>query len=172
MSSPSSTTRRRPSAPPAEREALECRAATDPADVAAHFQLRRRVFVDEQRLFSPDDRDEHDDDAHTVHVVGLIGDEVFGAVRIYPLDEAATLWKGDRLAVARERRTNHLGAALVHFAVATAGVQGGRRMIAQIQLPNVPFFEHLGWSAVGDPKPFVGVEHQLMSIELRPRRAP
>jgi putative N-acetyltransferase (TIGR04045 family) len=170
VSSPSSTTLKRLSVSPAERDALECRAATDAADLAAHFRLRRRVFVDEQGLFTSDDRDAHDEDARTVHVVALVGDEVFGAVRIYPLDEPAVLWKGDRLAVAPERRTNHLGAALVRFAVATAGRRGGRRMIAQIQLPNVAFFEHLGWSAEGKPKPFVGgVDHQLMSIGLRPR---
>jgi putative N-acetyltransferase (TIGR04045 family) len=169
VSSPSSTTLKRLSVSPAERDALECRAATHAADLAAHFRLRRRVFVDEQGLFTPDDRDAHDEDSRTIHIVGLVGDEVTGAVRIYPLDEAATLWKGDRLAVAAERRTNHLGAALVRFAVATAGGRGGRRMIAHIQLPNVAFFEHLGWSAEGEPKPFVGVDHQLMSIGLRPR---
>jgi putative N-acetyltransferase (TIGR04045 family) len=165
VSSPSSTALR------AEHKLLECRVATSPADIAAHFELRRRVFVDEQRLFAPDDRDEHDDDARTLHVVGLVGDDVCGAVRLYPLDAAARQWKGDRLAVVRERRTNHLGARLVRFAVATAGGLGGRRMIAHIQLPNVAFFEHLGWCREGGPKLFVGVEHQLMSIGLGPRRA-
>jgi putative N-acetyltransferase (TIGR04045 family) len=165
VSSPSSTALR------AEHKPLECRVATSPADIAAHFELRRRVFVDEQRLFAPDDRDKHDDDARTLHVVGLVGDDVCGAVRLYPLDAAARQWKGDRLAVVRERRTNHLGARLVRFAVATAGGLGGRRMIAHIQLPNVAFFEHLGWCREGGPKLFVGVEHQLMSIGLGPRRA-
>jgi putative N-acetyltransferase (TIGR04045 family) len=164
VSFPSSTT------PRTERKALECRVAASPADIAAHFELRRRVFVDEQRLFTPDDRDEHDDEPRTLHVVGFVGDDGCGAVRLYPLDTEAGLWKGDRLAVVRERRTNHLGAGLVRFAVATAGELGGRRMIAHIQLPNVAFFEHLGWRPVGDPELFVGVEHQLMSIGLGPRR--
>jgi GNAT superfamily N-acetyltransferase len=65
-----------------------------------------------------------------------------------------------------EHRANHLGARLVRYAVATAGSRGGRRMVAHIQLPNVRFFEHLGWRAGGPPAPFHGVEHRLMSIGL------
>lgn len=164
VSSLSSTTGR------VERKPLGCRVANSPADIAAHFELRQRVFVQEQRLFDRDDRDDRDDDERTLHVVGLVGDEVCGAVRLYPLDAAMRLWKGDRLAVVRERRANHLGALLVRFAVATAGSVGGRRMIAHIQIPNVAFFEHLGWRPEGDPELFVGVEHQLMSIGLGPLR--
>ncbi len=92
--------------------------------------------------------------------------EPCGAVRLYPLEPARLQWKGDRLAVLPELRTNHLGAALVRFAVATAGRLGGARMIAHVQLPNVRFFEHLGWRREGDPAPFHGLDHQLMSIRL------
>jgi putative N-acetyltransferase (TIGR04045 family) len=147
------------------RSAILCRAVADEAELAAHLELRRRVFVAEQGLFSEDDLDERDADPRTVHVVGLVGDEVCGAVRLYPLDDRD--WKGDRLAVARDRRTLHLGAALVRCAVRTAGELGGSRMLAHIQLPNVAFFELLGWTVSGLPAPFHGVEHQLMTIPLR-----
>ena len=66
-----------------------------------------------------------------------------------------------------ELRTHHLGAELVRFAVSTAGRLGGERMVAHVQLPNVRFFEHLGWEREGDPAPFHGTDHQLMSIRLR-----
>jgi putative N-acetyltransferase (TIGR04045 family) len=128
--------------------------------------LRRQVFVVEQGLFAGDDADATDADSRTVHAVGLVAGDVCGAVRFYPLDEARLEWKGDRLAVARGRRSMHLGAELVRFAVRSAGERGGRRMIAHIQLPNVAFFELLGWSAVGPPEPFHGVDHQLMAIPL------
>jgi hypothetical protein len=54
----------------------------------------------------------------------------------------------------------------VRFAVATGGRLGGARMIAHVQIPNVRFFERLGWTAEGSPAPFHGVDHQLMSIPL------
>jgi len=144
-----------------------CRVAACDEELEAHFWLRRSVFVYEQGLFAGDDRDECDDAPGTLHAVGIVDGEPCGAVRLYPLDQAGLEWKGDRLAVQADRRTHHLGAELVRFAVATAGWLGGRRMIAHVQLPNVRFFEHLGWEAQGDPAQFHGVAHQLMSIPLR-----
>jgi putative N-acetyltransferase (TIGR04045 family) len=124
------------------------------------------VFVEEQELFAVDDRDAHDDAQATLHAVGLIDGEPCGAVRLYPLERSWRRWKGDRLAVLPELRTHHLGAELVRFAVSTAGELGGARMVAHVQLPNVRFFEHLGWRREGSPAPFHGTDHQLMSIGL------
>jgi putative N-acetyltransferase (TIGR04045 family) len=135
-------------------------------ELEAHFDLRRSVFVFEQELFESDDRDALDDEESTLHAVGLIDGEPCGAVRLYPLEPAWLQWKGDRLAVLPELRTHHLGAELVRFAVSTAGRLGGERMVAHVQLPNVRFFEHLGWEREGDPVPFHGTDHQLMSIRL------
>jgi putative N-acetyltransferase (TIGR04045 family) len=149
---------------------IDCRVATRDDELEAHFELRRAVFVHEQQLFDLDDRDERDPLPETLHALGLIDGEPCGAVRLYPLDRAGFQWKGDRLAVHCTLRTNHLGAELVRFAVASAGWLGGRRMIAHVQLANVRFFEHLGWRANGAPAPFHGVDHQLMSIGLSGER--
>jgi putative N-acetyltransferase (TIGR04045 family) len=141
-----------------------CALARGPAQLAAHFAIRRSVFVEAQGLFRQDDRDERDGQAATLHAVGVAGDEVVGAVRLYPLDDAG-LWKGDRLAVLPSERALRLGAMLVRFAVRTAGELGGRRMVAQVQVANVLFFKRLGWQCDGDPAPMLGVEHQPMAIE-------
>jgi putative N-acetyltransferase (TIGR04045 family) len=151
-----------------------CRVAVGPEELEEHFAVRRRVFCDEQRLFDRDDRDERDGAPRTLHVVGLLDGRVEGAVRLYPLDEPG-VWKGDRLAVLPERRVHRMGAMLVSFAVRTAGELGGRRMIAQIQLANVRFFESLGWRPEGEPGPYHGLRHQRMTIAVpavsRSRRA-
>ena len=86
---------------------------------------------------------------------------VVGAVRLYPL--SGTLWKGDRLAVLPGHRA---GAELVNFAVRTAGERGGTRMVAQVQVTNVRFFERLGWVRDGEPAMYRGVMHQPMAIAL------
>lgn len=148
-------------------DALACALAREPGELDRHFAIRRRVFVDAQGLFEHDDRDEHDDDPATLHAVGLAGDRVVGAVRLYPLDRSG-LWKGDRLAVLPTERVRRLGAMLVRFAVDNAGRRGGRRMVAQIQVPNVPFFERLGWRSDGDVAMLLGVAHLPMAVELNP----
>ena len=142
-----------------------CRVVVDAAELEVHHAIRRLVFVEEQRLFEGDDRDDRDGDPTTLHVLGHVNEAPGGAVRLYPLDEAG-LWKGDRLAVLPDFRRHGLGAPLVRFAVRTAGDLGGRRMVAYIQLHNVSFFERLGWQPVGSPAQYVGVFHQRMEIPL------
>ena len=167
---------------PALASALTCRLVESAEELAAHHAVRHQVFVVDQRLFVANDRDERDLAADTLHVVGVDHDHdplvahnalvapghgaIVGAVRLYPL--AAGFWQGDRLAVLPQARVRHLGALLVRFAVATAGERGGHTMVARIQLPNVRFFEHLGWHADGPPGPYHGVTHQPMAIPLAP----
>ncbi|HWK26699.1 MAG TPA: MSMEG_0567/Sll0786 family nitrogen starvation N-acetyltransferase [Solirubrobacter sp.] len=134
------------------------------SDLEAHFAVRRRVFVELQGLFETSDRDEVDALDDTVHVVAVVDGSVVGTVRLYPLGDG--LWKGDRLAVLPEARVHRLGAALVQFAVRTGLELGGTRMVAQVQVPNVRFFERLGWTRDGAAALYRGVMHQPMAIAL------
>ncbi|MGH2687335.1 MAG: MSMEG_0567/Sll0786 family nitrogen starvation N-acetyltransferase, partial [Actinomycetota bacterium] len=118
-------------------------------------------------FFEGTDRDAHDEDPSTVHVLGVSGRVAGGAVRLYELGGPG-LWKGDRLAVLPPFRRRGLGAPLVRFAVARAGELGGRLMTAHVQLPNVVFFRRLGWRPQGEPVEFHGRPHQVMEIDLSP----
>ncbi len=155
---------------PADVASLTCRAVSGAQDRAAHFRIRHQVFVVEQGLFrdggTGQDRDPHDDDPATVHVVGLADGVVCGTVRLYPLAGESGRWKGDRLAVLDGHRHKGLGAPLVRFAVATAGRRGGREMEAYIQPANVRFFQWLGWRPVGELVAYAGIPHQRMLIGL------
>jgi putative N-acetyltransferase (TIGR04045 family) len=143
-----------------------CRVVATPRELRLHLRIRAEVFVREQRLFDRSDRDAHDQDPATLHVLGLWGQVAAGTVRLYPLEEPG-LWKGDRLAVLGPFRKHDLGGPLVRFAVRTAGGLGGREMHAQIQLPNVAFFERLGWRRLGHPADYRGRAHQQMAIGLQ-----
>jgi putative N-acetyltransferase (TIGR04045 family) len=144
---------------------VDCALARNRTELEAHFAIRHSVFVEAQGIFEHDDHDERDRDPATLHVIGRAGDDVVGAVRLYPLG-ADGLWKGDRLPVLPGDRALRHGAMLVRFAVRTAGERGGRLMVARVQVRNVHFFERLGWHCDGDPGPMLGVTHQPMAIEL------
>jgi putative N-acetyltransferase (TIGR04045 family) len=137
--------------------------ASGPSELAAHFSVRHAVFVVGQRLFEGSDRDARDVVSTTLHAVARVDGEVVGTVRLYRLGPDG-LWKGDRLAVLPGARIHRLGGRLVQFAVDTAGALGGTRMVAQVQLSNVRFFEHLGWACDGDAAVYCGVMHQPMAI--------
>ena len=101
---------------PAGTARLACHAVSGPEELAAHFRIRHQVFVVEQGLFRAVgagggwDRDVHDDDPATVHVVGLFDGVACGTVRLYPVPEMPSRWKGDRLAVLDGHRHHGLGA--------------------------------------------------------------
>ena len=144
----------------------ECRIVQTPEELAAHRRIRHQVFVMEQKLFPRTDRDVHDDDPATVCCLGFDDGNPVGAVRLYPCDPSGEHWQGDRLAVLSGHRGVSLGGPLVRLAVATARSRGGRVMTAHIQLPNVRFFERLGWHREGPEEIYVGVAHQPMAINL------
>jgi putative N-acetyltransferase (TIGR04045 family) len=144
-----------------------CRPVAGAAELDVHLAIRRAVFVAEQGLFGGTDADEHDDDPATVHVLGFVRGQAAGTVRLYPL--AGDLWHGDRLAVLPPYRRDRIGGQLVRLAVALAGQRGGARMQARVQLPNVRFFVHLGWTPAAPPADHLGVPHQWMTIPLERR---
>lgn len=148
------------------RRAIECHPATTAEALDLHHRIRHQVFVQEQGLFGPSDVDDHDGAPGVIRVLGLCGSVPAGTVRLFPLDAAGARWQGDRLAVLPRFRALGVGKPLVRFAVATAAAFGGGEMVAHIQLANVAFFEHIGWSKAGDVETYVGVPHQPMSIGL------
>lgn len=156
----------------AERDgAISCRLVDGAEERDLHLRIRHEVFVREQRLFAPSDRDEHDTGGGAYHALGLLGSLVAGVVRFYPLGEDGT-WKGDRLAVLPAFRHHRLGPPLVRFAVRTAADAGGARMIAYLQPQNVRMFVRLGWRPVGEPVPYVGRPHQKVVIDLPEHASP
>jgi len=149
------------------RPEILCGAVAGPDDAAIHHRIRHEVFVEEQGVFAGSDRDAHDDFASTIKVLAWAGGVPGGAVRLYPLEPG--IWQGDRLAVLPAFRAWNLGGPLVRFAVDTAAALGGAEMVAHVQTANVRFFERLGWRRRGEPEIYVGLPHQLMSINLRVR---
>lgn len=150
---------------------VRCAIVDSPVAAAHHHRIRAQVFVAEQAIFPGDDFDEHDPEATTIKVLAYWDDAPAGTVRLFPTSADATLWQGDRLAVLPPFRRHRVGGPLVDFAVRTAAQRGGQRMTAHIQVPNIRFFESLGWFRSGPIEIYAGLPHQPMAIDVRPRSA-
>jgi putative N-acetyltransferase (TIGR04045 family) len=144
-----------------------CRIAAAEWERSAYFALRRRIFCEEQRLFTVDDRDGWDAAAIPIVCVAReapSGERVVGVVRIY--EPSPGLWYGGRLGVdAALRRGGVIGRSLVFAAVTTARARGCHRFLATVQPANVTFFERLHWRALGAVEA-QGVAHELMEADL------
>ncbi|WP_327000610.1 GNAT family N-acetyltransferase [Dactylosporangium sp. NBC_01737] len=134
-------------------------------DPSAYHDLRTRVFVDEQRLFTRTDRDDRDDDPRTVvlQARGAHG-ELLGGVRVGPAGPGDDIgwWTGGRLAVdPAVRGARGIGPALIRAACAYAESAGALRFDATVQVQNERMFRALGWRTVR-PVTVAGRRHVLM----------
>lgn len=146
---------------PNPRSPNVCRQVQSESELEECYRIREKVFVEEQRLFSGTDRDEHDPEA--IHIAAFQEGRIIGTVRIY--QEGGGIWFGGRLAVLKGFR-GKAGRLLIKKAVETAMGKNTERFLAYIQVRNVPFFKRCGWSIVSEVLDYHGVPHQLMEADL------
>lgn len=129
--------------------------------------LRRKVFCDEQKIFSGDDRDGIDAIAITIVAVSsfaIAPQEVVGTVRIHEAEPG--IWWGSRLAVAAGyRRISALGTSLIRLAVGSAHARRCTRFYANVQAQNAPMFRHLHWHTMEEIV-LHGRPHHVMRADL------
>ena len=141
--------------------AIICREVQDKRELEECYMIRRKIFVQEQALFTVTDRDECDSKA--LHIIALDESKPVGTVRVY--EEKDRIWWGGRLAVLREYR-GKAGRPLIHTAIAVVRQKGARRFFANVQKKNVRFFKELGWKEIGNIFLFNEKRHQCMEYDL------
>ena len=127
------------------------------------FEVRKEIFVLEQRLFRNSDVDEND--ARSIHLVAEWNNQVVGTVRVFPVNENGH-WIGGRLAVRKEYRNTGAGEILVREAMHFVKNRGCTKFTAHIQSENVPFFSRIGWKTVEPVKDYFGKPHEMMEANL------
>jgi putative N-acetyltransferase (TIGR04045 family) len=140
-------------------------AKTQP-EISAYFELRRKIFVEEQALFQNDDVDAIDAIAYPI--IAVEPDDpaagVIGVVRIYEPEHR--LWYGGRLGTHPDRRKGwYIGKGLITKAVTTANAWGCDRFLATVQIQNVRFFQRLHWDSLEEIE-IRGIAHHLMQADL------
>ena len=134
-------------------------------ELSQAFNVRREVFVNEQKLFVDSDIDEFD--ARCIHVVAKKEGRIIGTVRAFPDPQHRRgHWVGGRLAVLKEFRDYRVGAALVKEAMIRVKKKGCVVFTAHIQENNIRFFRKLGWEALGPLENYLGRPHQMMQADL------
>ena len=121
--------------------------ASGQAEIVAYYQLRHRIFVEEQGLFLDCDRDALDAISYPIIAVTPDASAVVGVVRIY--EPEPRLWYGGRLGTHPDyRRGWQIGKGLINKAVTTANAWGCDRFLATVQIQNVRFFQRLHWDSL------------------------
>lgn len=146
------------------RPPLARRAARD--ELAAVLALRFAVFCEEQGV--PRELEHDAEDAAAIHLVLDDDGAVIGTCRL--LGSGGRMRLG-RMAIARGRRGEGLGAALLEHAHAVAREEGAREVELHAQVAVRGFYERAGYAAEGGVFREAGIDHVAMRRALSPPAA-
>jgi predicted GNAT family N-acyltransferase len=137
-------------------------AIESPADMERAWAIRRRVFIEEQRVLEEIEMDA--DDAHAFHALAVLDGVAIGCGRM--VDHDAGEVKIGRMAVLREHRNTGIGAEILRFLVDRARARGIRKAILHAQLTAEGFYLKEGFTPVGEVFEEAGIAHRLMERAL------
>lgn len=134
------------------------------------YEVRRRVFVDEQGFV--EEFDTIDEDPRMLHLTVYCDGALAGCARLFPsdiepkIDAEEGLWVLGRFAIFPEYRKYGLGTKILLASEAEAIRHGATRAVLHAQCRVIPFYEKNGYVAFGPIEFEEHVEHQWMRKEL------
>lgn len=129
----------------------------------ACFDIRRAVFIEEQRIPEAEEWDDHDESC--LHYLAGDGSEHgAGTARIIAKDDTAKI---GRVAVTLPHRGTGLGAKIMVALMDDARTRGFLLAELESQTYAIPFYERLGFVAEGpEYDDGSGIMHRLMRASL------
>lgn len=139
--------------------AIKVVSTTEEKDVA--FDIRKKVFVDEQQVPLHLEMDEHDE--HAIHFICYEEDVPVGASR---LRFVQTYGKLERICILQPYRLKSYGQRLIHKMEKEIRSHGYRHATLNAQTVAQAFYERLGYEVVSEPFFDAGMPHVTMTKTL------
>ncbi|WP_077325159.1 GNAT family N-acetyltransferase [Virgibacillus siamensis] len=127
------------------------------------FDVRTKVFVDEQNVPPEEELDAFDEDQMTIHFIGHENDQLIAASRLRFVD---TYGKLERICVLKEHRGNAHGTQLIGAMEARIQREGLTKSKLNAQTHAVDFYKRLGYEVVSGEFLDAGIPHVTMVKEL------
>lgn len=141
--------------------AVAVRQATSQVDLERAFDIRRRVFLAEQKV--PPEEEFDDDDRTAIQVIAWLGDEAVATGRLILRADHARV---GRMAVLREHRGHGIGRAVLDELLRCARNMKVCRVILHAQVHAIGFYEAAGFRPLGDVFEEAGIPHRSMARDL------
>ena len=132
-------------------------------DLEKVFEIRRSVFVTEQKVPLEEEIDEFDTSDSVIHLLGMHNDLPVAASRIRFVDDYAKL---ERIAVLKEFRGMNFGAEMVISMEAVILNHDCKQAVLNAQTYAEDFYKKLGYTTVSDTFMDAGIPHVTMNKTL------
>jgi predicted GNAT family N-acyltransferase len=130
------------------------------------FEIRRRVFVEEQGVSRNEEFD--DLDAECLHFLAWTGDDPVGTARMHVRPGEA---KAQRVAVLAAARRFGVGRALMQAIEDEAQARALANVVLHAQVEAIPFYEAIGYAAEGAVFLEADIPHRVMRKDVRGKAA-
>jgi len=141
---------------------LNYKLVTSDSELEDAFEVRRRVFVEEQGISEGLVFDEHDGEA--LHMVVEDGERVIGTARILSLTTNQA--KVERMAVLEPFRRKGIGRKIISFLDEELRNRQVQLVVLHAQSGVVAFYKSCGFDELGSPFWEAGIKHIKMQKRL------
>jgi predicted GNAT family N-acyltransferase len=138
-------------------QSVTVRVVQSEADRQRAFDIRRRVFQEEQGV--PEAEEFDADDELATHVLAAMEADAVGTGRIVFRSDHAKI---GRMAVLHAWRRRGVGRALLRKLLHIAAERKVERIVLHAQVQAIPFYEASGFVVVGEEFEEAGIPHRKM----------
>ena len=143
-------------------EGLSYKLAENDSELSGGFEVRRRVFVEEQCIPETLVFDGNDEEA--LHAVVKNGTKVVGTARVRLLSVRRA--KLERMAVLNGCRRKGIGREVTSYVIGELKQRGVEEVVLHAQCAVVPFYRSCGFEELGTPFWEAGIEHVEMQKRI------
>jgi len=132
------------------------------AQMKQAWDIRRRVFIEEQHV--PEEIEMDEDDAHAFHALALLDGKPVGCGRYVAHGDSEV--KIGRMAVLTNLRTHGIGREILVYLMRVARERGYLHAVLHAQMTAEGFYLRNGYVPVGEVFEEAGIAHRKMVREL------
>ncbi len=140
---------------------LQIVAIENAAQMKQAWDIRRRVFIEEQHV--PEDIEMDEDDAHAFHALALLDGQPVGCGRFVAHDHEVKI---GRMAVLPDLRIHGIGREILLFLMRIARERGYRHAVLHAQMTAEGFYLKNGYTPIGEVFEEAGIAHRAMVRDL------
>jgi len=141
---------------------LSYKLVTSDRELKEAFEVRKRVFAEEQGI--PEDLELDGHDRETLHVVVKDGERVIGTARVLFL--ATSQAKIERMAVLKPFRRKGIGRGIICYLDEELRNRKVEQVVLHAQYPVVAFYKSCGFEELGSTFWEAGIKHIKMQRRL------
>lgn len=140
---------------------MEVKVVTNEKELADAYDVRKKVFVDEQKVPLEEEIDQYEESAD--HFIAYQNGEAAGAGRFRVVDG---LGKVERICVLSSQRGTGAGKAIMQKIEEHAKSQSIVAMKLNAQTHAIPFYSSLGYEVISEEFLDAGIPHKTMKKKI------